>query len=148
NHVHLILIPPDKHSMTDAVSEIHRRYTQMINSRNGWSGHLWQGRFYSVPLDDSHWELARAYVENNPVRAGLVADVHEYLWCSKGTTGLGAVSAEACIDYSAIRKMTATGRPIGSESFRRRIFAECGIDVTPRKAGRPAASANKYDVPN
>lgn len=42
NHVHLILVPSDKEWMNRAVGEAHRRYTRMINFREGWRGHLWR----------------------------------------------------------------------------------------------------------
>src|SRR5688500_8507578 len=45
NHVHLILVPTTEAGLSKAVSEAHRRYTRHINFREGWRGHLWQGRF-------------------------------------------------------------------------------------------------------
>jgi putative transposase len=43
NHVHLIFIPETKDGLNLAVGEAHRRYARMINFREGWRGHLWQG---------------------------------------------------------------------------------------------------------
>ncbi len=51
NHVHLILIPADKDGLRATLGEAHRRYTRMINFREGWRGHLFQGRFASYPMD-------------------------------------------------------------------------------------------------
>jgi len=42
------------------------------------SGHLWQGRFYSCILDDSHLFTAGRYVERNPVRAGIVKEAWDW----------------------------------------------------------------------
>jgi len=50
----------------------HRRTAAHINSRNRWTGHLWQGRFGSVVMDETHLLHAIAYVSLDPVRAGLV----------------------------------------------------------------------------
>src|SRR5208282_6750 len=50
----------------------HRRYTRWINCREGWRGHLWQGRFASFVMDEDHLLTAARYVDLNPVRAGLV----------------------------------------------------------------------------
>lgn len=45
---------------------------RLVNFREGWSGHLWQARFASCPMDDAHpWHAAR-YIDLNPARAGPV----------------------------------------------------------------------------
>lgn len=45
NHVHLILVPAEAEALGRAVGETHRRYTNFINARERWSGHLFQSRF-------------------------------------------------------------------------------------------------------
>ena len=52
NHVHLIAVPPSEDGLRRAMGEAHRRYTRRVNFREGWRGHLWQGRFASYPLDE------------------------------------------------------------------------------------------------
>ena len=54
NHVHLILKPTEADALGRAVGEAHRRYTNFINARGRWTGHLFQSRFASVVLDDTH----------------------------------------------------------------------------------------------
>ncbi len=44
NHVHLILVPSSADGLRAALGEAHRRYTRMVNVREGWRGYLWQGR--------------------------------------------------------------------------------------------------------
>ena len=73
NHVHLMLVPPTPDALRRALSEAHRRYSRMVNFRQGWRGYLWQGRFASCPLDEAHALAAARYIELNPVRARLVA---------------------------------------------------------------------------
>ena len=73
NDVHLILVPVKAEELGRAVGETHRRYTNFINARGGWTGHLFQSRFASVVLDDLHLIRAVRYVSMNPVRARLVA---------------------------------------------------------------------------
>jgi putative transposase len=72
NHVHLIAVPKKDDSLAKAIGEAHRRYTRSVNLREGWRGHLWQGRFASYPMDDVHLLVAVRYVELNPVKARLV----------------------------------------------------------------------------
>jgi REP-associated tyrosine transposase len=47
NHLHLIAVPHSAEGLRWAIGGAHRRYTRMVNSREGWRGHLWQGRFAS-----------------------------------------------------------------------------------------------------
>src|ERR1035437_250303 len=61
NHVHIIAVPETEGGLRQAIGETHRRYTCMINVREGWRGHLWQGRFTSFPMDERHLLAAVHY---------------------------------------------------------------------------------------
>jgi putative transposase len=82
NHIHLIALPKEKESLTLAIGEAHRRYTRRINFREGWRGHLWQGRFSSFIMDENHLIACTKYIEMNPVRAGLVERARDWPWSS------------------------------------------------------------------
>ncbi|WDN87582.1 putative transposase [Desulfosarcina sp. BuS5] len=82
NNVHLIAVPETKESLMLAIGEAHRRYSRMINFREGWKGHLWQGRFASYVLDEVHLLASAHYIEMNPVRAKLVKDPTHWTWSS------------------------------------------------------------------
>jgi putative transposase len=71
NHVHLILVPETTDGLARAIGETHRQYTGFVNARQRWTGHLFQGRFASVALEDEHLMLAARYVALIPVRARL-----------------------------------------------------------------------------
>src|SRR3989338_4388845 len=58
NHGHLILNPDDEAGLARAIGETHRRYTNFINARGRWSGHLFQKRFGSVVMDEAHLTAA------------------------------------------------------------------------------------------
>ncbi len=68
----------DEASLAGALKPLHTRYAQHINRTRGVSGRLWQGRFFSCPLDEEHLWSAVRYVERNPVRAGLVERAEDY----------------------------------------------------------------------
>jgi putative transposase len=68
NHVHLILTSMRADGLGLAVGEAHRRYTNFINARGRWTGHLFQSRFASVAMDEAHLMAAVCYVNLNPVR--------------------------------------------------------------------------------
>lgn len=82
NHVHLIAVPQELDSLRAAFGEAHRRYTRMINFRQGWRGHLWQERFASFVMDEQYLLAAVRYIETNPVKAGIVNQPEEYPWSS------------------------------------------------------------------
>ncbi len=82
NHVHLIAVPDCEDSLAIVLRRTHGRYAQYWNARKHRSGHVWQNRFYSCPLGRTHLTHALAYVEQNPVRAGMVALAEEYEWSS------------------------------------------------------------------
>jgi REP element-mobilizing transposase RayT len=54
NHVHLIAVPTLPDGLALAFRNAHGRYAAYWNAIHGASGHAWQGRFYSCPLDDAH----------------------------------------------------------------------------------------------
>ena len=82
NHIHAVVIPERADSLAILFRRVHGRYAQYVNTRRGRSGHLWQGRFYSCPLDGAHLAVALRYVEENPCRARLVESPGQYRWSS------------------------------------------------------------------
>src|ERR1700721_2296623 len=85
NHVHLIVIPGDAEGLALSMKHTHGRYASYWNVVHSSTGHAWQGRYYSCPLDEPHlWEALR-YTELNPVRASLVAKAECWDWSSAAT---------------------------------------------------------------
>ena len=73
NHVHLVVTPHHGDGLALALRRAHGRYAIYWNAVHQSSGHAWQGRYYSCPLDRVHLREALRYTELNPVRAGLRA---------------------------------------------------------------------------
>jgi putative transposase len=82
NHVHLMLVPDELDGLRAPMASTHTKYAQRVNFRQGSSGHLFQGRFASYPMDDRHMMFAVRYIECNPVKAGIVATAEEWRWSS------------------------------------------------------------------
>ncbi len=82
NHVHLIVVPQTSDALAQTLKQAHGRYSAYWNARASSSGHVWQGRFYSRPLDESHLWAALRYVELNAVRAGMVVAPEQWPWSS------------------------------------------------------------------
>lgn len=164
NHVHFIAVPSTESALSRAFHAVHSIYSLRFNERNGLSGHVFHGRFYSTVLDNKYLWTAVRYVERNPVRAGIVAAAEEYRWSSAaahcfGTTDPvlagGFPPAGVIEDWSrwltaenretaeAVRRATNTGRPCGSTDFMQRLEKLLGRSVAPKKRGRPNKSTRK-----
>lgn len=57
NHVHLIVVPGDKDGLRRTFADAYRRYTGFIYARHRWTGHLWQGRFGAVVIDEAIYRM-------------------------------------------------------------------------------------------
>jgi putative transposase len=164
NHVHLIAVPHTASALSDVLRHTHGRYAAYWNARLASSGHVWQGRFYSCPLDESHlWEALR-YVELNPVRARMVANAEQWKWSSAAAHGADA--PDGCLDMTpwqarwnaaawreylaagvpetaiaALRRSTHTGRPLGTPAFVAALEKSTLRLLAPRTGGRPTKPA-------
>jgi len=159
NHVHFVCVPKREDSLSRTFNMLHMRYAQYVNRRRKASGHLWQGRFFSTILDEPHVYAAVKYVENNPVRAGIVTKAEEYYWSSarahvQGTSD-GILSSDCYLlseikgwkQYlrergdegviQTIRKNSTTGRPCGDEAFIKRLERRFGRRLKALAHGRP-----------
>lgn len=88
NHVHLVAIPRQATGLAKALGRTHTDYSRWLNM-NGETGHVWQNRFYSCPLDEPYRWDALCYVELNPVRAGMVQEASEWPWSSAAAHAAG-----------------------------------------------------------
>jgi len=156
NHVHLILVPGEADALGRAVGETHRRYTNFINARGRWTGHLFQSRFASVVLDDTHLIRAVRYVSMNPVRARLVDRPEDWKWSSVRAHLSGLDDALVTVrpvldriphlkellhvdmedDFSELRRAEATGRPLGAPEFVAGLEKLLGRKIARRAPGR------------
>ena len=82
NHIHAVVVPDDKDGLSKYFAVLHRRYARRTNLRHDWHGHLWQKRFFSVAMEETHAITALRYVEANPVRAGLCESPPDWRWSS------------------------------------------------------------------
>jgi putative transposase len=160
NHVHIIIVPSDEDGLRRTFADTHRRYTGYINARNRWTGHLWQGRFGAVAMDEPHLYHAVRYVSLNPVRARLVAQASDWPWSSVAAhlagedDGLVHVAPllerygsfanflgedESGDDaWRRLRMSETTGRPLGTPDWISDIEARTGRTLAPQKRGPKA----------
>ena len=82
NHVHL-LIRECEESITEPIRRIAIAYAQYYNYRYEHSGHLFQDRFKSEPVNDmAYFVTLLRYIHQNPVAGGIVEKVRDYAWSS------------------------------------------------------------------
>ena len=64
------------------MKSLKQRFTQWFNRKQGRKGTLWEERFRSVLVEGSGESLATmaAYIDLNPVRAGMMSDPKDYRW--------------------------------------------------------------------
>jgi putative transposase len=91
NHVHLLVSPHGKTSVSGLMQSLGRRCVQYVNRIYMRSGTLWEGRFKASLVNAEEYLLALCYryIELNPVRAGMVRDPGAYPWSSYRSHGLG-----------------------------------------------------------
>lgn len=82
DHMHLIIIPEDK-AISECMKSIKGFSSRQINEVFGRKGSIWQNGFYDYILDSEEKVLSRIkYVEENPVRKGIVVHSEDYSWSS------------------------------------------------------------------
>jgi putative transposase len=136
NHVHFVCVPRRSDALSKCFQEVNKAYARKINFREGWRGSMWEGRFRSFPMDESYLFAAIRYVEQNPVRAGMVRRAEDYAFSSAaahvGKEGDNLLEPFFLQDqigdwreyltsgddrYDGIEEHLNTGRPFGSAKF-------------------------------
>ncbi len=85
NHFHLLLTPQTSEGLPQMMQALGRRYVRYFNDAHGRTGTLWEGRYRSTLIETERYLLAcMAYIDLNPVRAGLVPQARDYPWSSHG----------------------------------------------------------------
>lgn len=154
NHIHMVVVPREEASLAKFFGPLHCRYAVKVNAVHGWQGHLWQQRFYSTVMDETHALAAMRYVELNPVRAGLCARAEDWQWSSihahlemmnDSLVDVGAtrklvpdwaeyIEGETkASEQDALRTHTRTGRPVGTDEFLEALEQRLGRPLRPKR---------------
>jgi putative transposase len=173
NHVHLIAVPDRGSSLARTLGCTHSEYALALNRTHGRSGHLWQNRFFSCPLGESHLLSALRYVELNPVRAGLASDPAGWPWSSARahTVDRAADPVLNCrwVEYfgrwdygewreilsagasggegDSIRRATYVGEPLGPQEFIAALEQQVGRRLRVMARGRPPRKPEAVERP-
>jgi putative transposase len=135
--------------------------------------YVWQGRFKSPVIQgDEHALTVLHYLEANPLRAGMVANLAGYPWSSYLSHGLGQTDPLVSVlpgwaalgrdeparqaywrqwvrepltatELAAVRASVASGRPYGQEGWVATTAAALGLCLATRPRGRPRKESEK-----
>ena len=158
NHWHLLLRPRSGRALSRLMAWVtvtHARRHHMHYRQPG-SGHLYQGRFKSFPVQsDEHFLTVARYAHANPRRAGLVARAQDWAWSDAGGGGklklplhdwpvdrpnhwqrlINEPMAEQ--EVEAVRRSVTRGAPFGSPQWTSKTAAALNLKSTLRPRGRP-----------
>jgi putative transposase len=85
NHFHLLATPETVEGIPQMMQAVGRRYVRYFNQRQARTGTLWEGRYKSTLIQAERYLLAcMAYIDLNPVRAGIAVEPGDYPWSSHG----------------------------------------------------------------
>jgi len=171
NHWHMIVWPRRDGELSQFVAWMTLTHAQRWHAHRGsiGSGHLYQGRFKSFPIqEDDHFYSVARYVERNALRAGLIRRAEEWPWCSlyrwlrNSAEDQRLLSAwpvarkpswvehvnrpQTEAEVEAIRRSVNRGRPFGEESWSKRAVHGLGLETTVRPRGRPRKNARDSTV--
>ena len=166
NHFHLVLWPRGDGDLSRFMRWLTMTHTQRWHAhrRSAGTGHLYQGRFKSFPVqDDGHFLTLCRYVERNALRAELVARAEKWLWSSLSTDGVPAVPGRptlevwpvarptdwvervntplSALEEAAMRRAIRRNQPWGEPHWQERTAARLGLRSTLQPIGRPKKRA-------
>ncbi len=170
NHFHLLATPSTAEALPQMMQAVGRSYVRYFNDRHGRSGTLWEGRYRSTLIETERYLLAcMAYIDLNPVRAGMVAQPLAWPWSSHahylgqrsdklvtphalywalGNTPFAREAAYAELvqagitgaEQAALTEATLRGWALGGADFVAELQKKSPRRVTKARPGRPAAA--------
>ena len=167
NHFHLLLTPETVEGVPQMMQSVGRSYVRYFNTRHARTGTLWEGRYRCSLIETEKYLLAcMAYIDLNPVRAGMVSEPADFAWSSHrhligrtsdklvtphalfwslGNTPFAREAAYAQMvragialqDQGDLTRSALTGWPLGSAGFISALAQNTQRRLLPAKAGRP-----------
>ena len=162
NHWHLLVWPREDGELSRFVGWLTLTHTQRWHAhrRNAGTGHLYQGRFKSFPVqEDEHFLTVCRYVERNALRADLVGRAEQWRWSSLYRWSCGRSAEQKILspwpirrspgwleyvnkpqtdaELAALRRSVNRGSPNGDETWSATATESLGLELTTRPQGRP-----------
>ena len=112
-----LIAKEDKPSLAEGMRNLNSRYGQRFNRLHGRVGHVFQGRYKAILVEQPGYllELAR-YIVLNPVRAGRVVSAVDWPWSSYRAM-LGLSPALGCLDVTYLLRQFSDDPARAREGF-------------------------------
>jgi len=159
NHVHFLVTPTEQDAISRTTRSVGSNYASYINAKYRRTGTLWEGRHRSSLIDsDQYLVKCLAYIDLNPVVAGLVAAPGHYLWSSYREVELGDTSflsthprmnsekeeeyrrlIEEGLSSSEVKKISQSylkNLPTADREFVDKVEKRFGVSLLPKRQGR------------
>ena len=170
NHFHLLATPQTSDGLPKMMQAVGRSYVRYFNDAQKRTGTLWEGRYKSTVIQGERYLLAcMAYIDLNPVRAGMVTQPQDHPWSSHmhylgvrsdplitphalywdlGNTPFAREAAYAelvqsgisPVQQAALTDATLSGWALGEAKFVADLQKKTERRVTKTAAGRPPLS--------
>jgi REP-associated tyrosine transposase len=156
NHFHLLVWPRKDGDLSAYMMWLTTAHVRRYHQHYHTSGHVWQGRFRSFPIqEDDHLLRVHRYIERNPLRAGLVKRAQDWLWSSAaaqrdGLPLLTKSPVSHSVDWLAyvnkpqteaevasLRECIQRRRPYGDSMWIQRTARKMGLEPSLHPRGRP-----------
>jgi len=141
--------------LSQFMKTLKQRFVQWYNKEHGRVGSLWSERFKSLLVENGHAaRMVAAYIDLNPVRAGIVEDPADYRWCGYSEAFHGYARAReglwlVALDHLASTRNneqavgTATRWSNALEHYRRLLYVDGEESERDRERGRAGISPEK-----
>jgi len=162
NHWHMVVWPHKDGELSQFVGWLTLTHTQRWHAhrRSAGSGHVYQGRFKSFPVEqDDHFYTVARYVERNALKANLVRRAEDWSWGSLHRWLRGNAEDRALLsawplarnrgwvehvnapqtpaEVDAMRRSIERGAPFGGSAWAERVAKRLDLEATMRPRGRP-----------
>jgi putative transposase len=143
NHYHLVVMTPWA-NLSAFTKLLNQQFTQYMNRRHGWTGHVFESRPTALLIDSDHYLLdALAYVARNPVTAGLVTDPAQWRWSTYASTiGLAPIPDWLTLDWLD-RLFPDVPRSVARDVFRSYVMSALVGDAQ-MMTGEPAIGGAEF----
>jgi len=167
NHWHLVVWPREDGELSRFTGWLTLTHTQRWHAHrhSTGSGHVYQGRFKSFPVqDDEHFLTVCRYVERNALRARLVQRAEAWRWGSLHRWQDGDAKEKSLLaswplprlpgwvekvnspqteaELRSLRRSVKRGCPFGEPAWSDQIVRRLGLESTIRPQGRPKKQRN------
>jgi REP element-mobilizing transposase RayT len=120
NHFHLLLRTRQA-NLPKAMQWLGTTYTRKFNNRHDRSGHLFQGRYKSILVENDQYLLhLSCYIHRNPIRAGIISRLADYPWSSYPSYGY-ARKTPKWLDTSLILNLMTNSRTDPHLEYREKV---------------------------